>query len=140
MTTDQILEGLGGVGAIGSLVSTALHIFGVDKSKFGAALLKVLPDLVGLIKHLLEKAPPAGPAILLVALLALGSQACAGADSAPSLMQAALGCQQKLLAIADKPGACQERLLRLEAFVAADRDCARLYQGAGTGLHCAGLQ
>lgn len=57
-------------------------------------------------------------------------------QQAPSLLQAAIACHQKGLALADRPGSCQERLLRLDALVQTDPDCQQIYRDAGTGLHC----
>lgn len=73
-------------------------------------------------------------------LLVLFLVACSGAETSTSIMQAAIACHQKGIAITDGAGTCEERLLRLKLLVAKDPDCVRVYQDAGTGLSCLGNQ
>lgn len=75
----------------------------------------------------------------LCALMSLPIIVASCSQQAPSLLQSAIACHQKGLALADRPGSCQERLLRLDALVQSDHDCQQIYRDAGTGLHCADL-
>jgi len=66
----------------------------------------------------------------------VGLLRCAEQQDLPSLLDSAMKCHQRGLALADHGGSCEERRFQLELLVHSDPDCMAVYRDAGTGLVC----
>ncbi len=61
LSAEQIEQWVGVIVSAGSVVASLIHAAGYDQSRVGGAILKVMPDLVGMVKHL-ANVPPDNPA------------------------------------------------------------------------------